>query len=197
MEADDAVLVARCKEGDTDAFGALVSRYQTSVYATAYYYVGKYNAAEDVSQDAFLAAYKSLPRLKYPEKFGPWLKEVTCRTAANWLRRHGKRLKFETPLPYKRTISIEDAKPSPRKKLEHKERLERVQRAIDSLPERYRLPVMLRYMQELSYEEIGCFTGDTKDEIRGIMQHASRQLRTILAEPEENEGDAHWRRAQK
>jgi len=197
METDDATLVQRCREGDTDAYGSLVSRYQASVYATAFYYVGKYNAAEDVSQDAFLAAYKSLPRLKYPEKFGPWLKEVTCRTAANWLRRYGKDREYETPLPYKRTISIEDAKPSPSKQLESKERLEQVERAIDTLPERYRLPVILRYMQELSYEEISKFTGDSKDEIRGIMQQASRQLRSILTESEANEGDANWHRAQK
>ena len=79
MKTEDSHLVSRSLEGDTEAYGELVKRYQSSVYATAFYYVGKYGAAEDIAQDAMLAAFNSLPRLKYPEKFGPWLKEITCR----------------------------------------------------------------------------------------------------------------------
>jgi RNA polymerase sigma-70 factor, ECF subfamily len=191
---DDAQLVFRCLEGDTEAYGDLVERYQGAVYATAYYYVGRYGAAEAVAQEAFMAAYCSLPWLKEAEKFGPWLKGIACRTAANWLRRHQKRLLSETPLPSRRTVSIEDARQGPRGNLERSERLERVQKAIDSLPERYRLPVVLRYLQELCYEEISAFTGESRDEIRGILQRAGRQLRDVLADLETEEGDeASWR----
>ena len=196
MLVEDAILVARSLSGDTDAYGDLVRRYQTSVYATAFYYVGRHGAAEDIAQDALLAAYKSLPRLKDPERFGPWLKEVTCRTAANWLRRNRGRLEYETPLPHRRTISIEDARENPRASTEHREQLERVQKAIDTLPERYRLPVVLRYLQELSYREIGEYTGDSVDEVRGILQRAGRQLRDVLSEEERmSEGEQDWRRA--
>ena len=76
----DAELVFRCLEGDTEAFGTLVQRYQGAVYATAHYYVGRYSATEDVTQEAFWAAYRSLPQLRDPDKFGAWLKEVTTRT---------------------------------------------------------------------------------------------------------------------
>ena len=62
MEVEDAQLVTRCLGGDTDAFGVLVQRYQGAVYATAFYYVGRYGAAEDVAQEAFMAAYRSLPK---------------------------------------------------------------------------------------------------------------------------------------
>ncbi len=198
MRHDDAELVNRCLEGDTDAYGELVQRYQGPVYATAFYYVGRYGAAEDVAQDAFLAAYRSLPRLKDRTKFGPWLKQVACRTAANWLRRNGDRLSIETPLPYKRTVSIEDAREGPRGRSVRRERLDQVQRAIDSLPERYRLPVVLRYLQELSYQEISEYTGESKEEIRGILQRAGRQLRELLAEDDTaSEGDTGWHRARK
>ena len=105
----DAALVLRCLEGDTDAFGSLVERYEASVYATAFYYVGRYGAAEDVAQEAFWAAYRSLTRLKDPNKLGPWLREITTRTAANWLRKNRSRLSHETPLPHRRTISMEEA----------------------------------------------------------------------------------------
>ena len=198
MRLEDAELVRRCLEGDSDAYGTLVERSQGAVYATAFYYAGRHGAAEDIAQDALLAGYRSLPRLKDPEKFGPWLKQVTTRTAANWLRRHGDRLAAETPLPYKRTLSIEDAREGPRGTSERRERLERVQNAVDDLPERYRLPVVLRYLQELSYQEISDFTGESKAEIRGILQRASRQLRELLRESErEANGDQEWPRARK
>ena len=195
MREEDAQLVNRCLTGDADAFGYLVKRYQQSVYATAFYYVGRYNAAEDVSQDAFLSAYKSLPRLDSPERFGPWLKEITCRTASNWLRRNGKKLKNETPLPYKRTISMEDARDTPVQSLEREERFSQVEQAIDSLPERYRLTVVLRYLQELSYRDICAFTGQTHDEVRGVLERATRQLRQVLlAADEESGGESSWHR---
>ena len=190
---DDAQLVFRCLEGDTEAYGDLIRRYQGAVYSTAFYYAGRYGAAEDVAQEAFMAAYRSLPWLKEAEKFGPWLKAITCRTASNWLRRHQRRLLTETPLPHRRPMSIEDTREGPRGNLERDERFERVQRAVDSLPERYRLPVILRYLQELSYDEITAFTGETRDEIRGILQRAGRQLRDSLADLDEEEGEVHWR----
>jgi RNA polymerase sigma-70 factor (ECF subfamily) len=187
MQSDGA-LVYRCLEGDTEAYGDLVDRYQGAVYATAYYYVGRFGAADDVAQESFLTAYRNLPWLKDGEKFGAWLKSITCRTAANWLRRSQKRLARETPVPSGQMISIEDARLGPRGLLERGERLARVHAAIESLPERYRLPVVLRYLQELTYDEISVFTGESRDEIRGILQRAGRQLRDLLGEADENEG---------
>jgi RNA polymerase sigma-70 factor (ECF subfamily) len=195
-QAKDAELVFRCLEGDTDAFRELVRRYESAVYATAFYYAGRYGAAEDITQEAFWAGYRSLPHLKDPEKFGAWLKEITTRTAANWLRRNAPRLRAETPLPQRRTVSLEDVRQGPASMLERGERFERIQAAIDLLPERYRLPVILRYLQELSYDEISRFTGESRDEIRGVLQRATRQLRENLAEEDETEQDE-WPRAHK
>ena len=192
MTRDDTYWVDRCLKGDADAFGALVDRYQGAVYATAYYYVGRYGAAEDIAQDAFFEAYRSLRQLKEPDRFGPWLKGIASRTAANWLRKNGKRLLAETPLPIRRTVSIEDAREGPRTALERHERLEGIRKAIDTLPEAYRLPVILRHLQELSYDEIAAFTGQSRDEVRGVLQRAGRQLRQILTEEDENCGEAEW-----
>ena len=193
----DADLVALCLTGDTDAYGELVERYEKAVYATAYYYAGRYGAAEDITQEAFLAAYRNLNRLRKPERFAPWLREISCRTSANWLRKNGKRIRNETPLPFRRTVSIEDAREGPRGHMERNELYERVQLAIDSLPVRYRLPIVLRYLQELTYAEIAQFTGETTDEIRGILQRAGRQLRSLLEEPDASQGVAEWHRAPK
>lgn len=181
-----------------DAYGALVEKYQGAVYATAFYYAGRYGAAEDIAQDAFLAAYRSLNKLNDPTRFGPWLRELTCRTAANWLRKHGKRIQNETPLPHRRTVSLEDLRESPRGSLERHEQFERIQLAIDALPERYRLPVVLRYLQELSYEEIGVFMGVSVDEVRGLLYRAGLHLKEVLGDFDASaEGEITWRPVRK
>lgn len=197
MQPGDADLVIRCLAGDTEAFGTLVKRYQSAVYATAFYYVGRYGAAEDVAQESFWSAYRSLRGLKEPDKFGSWLRGIATRTAANWLRRNLVRVKQETPLPHRRTLSIEDVRRGPDAVLSSAERYEQVHEAIDVLPERYRLPVVLRYMQELSYEEISRFTGETPDEIRSMLHRAVCQLRQILVQRTVTEVEAPWRRAGK
>lgn len=193
----DAELVFRCLEGDADSFGELVERYQNAVYATAYYYVGRYGAAEDVAQEALWAAYRSLGQLNDKDRFGEWLKGITTRTAANWLRRNASRMKSETPLPHRRTLSIEDARHGGDAIVRHADLHERVNRAIDTLPERYRLPVVLRYLQEMTYDEISRFTGESPDEIRGILYRAVRQLRELLAEQGDSEDGSQWHRAEK
>ncbi len=193
QQMSDAELVSLCVNGDTEAFGQLVERYEQAVYATAFYYIGRHGSAEDVAQEAFFAAYRSLPTLRDTSRFAPWLREVTCRTAANWLRKHGKRISSETPLPYRRTANVEDIRLGPIDSAEREERFDEVQRAIDSLPERYRLTVILRYLQDLSYAEIAAFTGQSKEEVRGVLQRAMTQLRRTLARAEADaKGESQW-----
>ncbi len=197
MEHEDRYWVHRSIEGDTEAFGRLVDRYQGAVYATAYYYAGRHGAAEDIAQDALLEAFRSLRSLNDPGRFGPWLKEVTCRTAANWVRRNSKRLRHETPLPHRRVQSIEDARIGPEEALKREERYERIRSALDTLPEQYRLPLIMRYLQEASYAEIAHFTGQTHGEIRGLLQRGTSMLRGVILDRSKREGEeSTWHRAQ-
>ncbi len=198
MHHTDEELVYQCLEGDHDAFAVLVRRYQASVYATAFYYAGRYGGAEDVTQEAFWEAYRSMRKLKEPERFGAWLKGITTRVSANWLRRNVSKQRNITPLPHRRTLSIDEARQSSSADDDY----ERVHRAIDALPEHYRLPVVLRYMQELSYDEISRFTGDSRDEIRGILSRANALLRDILAtrqetQEQDKQGGLPWHHASK
>ncbi len=197
MHPNDAELVLQSLAGDTDAFGVLVKRYQGAVYATAYYYAGRYGAAEDISQEAFWAAYRSLKMLKEPDHFGFWLKGVTTRTAANWLRKHMVRVKLETPLPHRRTLPVEEMRMGPAESASAVEQFNLISQAIDTLPEHYRLPVVLRYLQELSYEEIAQFTGETREGVRGILHRAMRQLRAALKPDLTSENVEKWHRADK
>jgi len=187
MRHSDEELVFRCLDGDTDAFTQLVRRYQPAVYATAYHYAGRYGGEEDIVQEAFWAAYRSMPQVREPEHFGAWLKGITTRTAANWLRRNAPRLRNETPLPRRRALYTREYLESLAGNRSPEEEYDLIHRAVDALPERYQLPVVLRYVQELSYEEISRFTGESYDEVRGILNRATRMLREKLAELEKEE----------
>ncbi len=189
MRHTDEELVYRCLDGDTDAFADLVRRYQHAVYATAYHYAGRYGGAEDISQEAFWAAYRSLPQLREPEHFGAWLKGITTRMAANWLRRNAPHLIHETPLPHRRAHYVEELSQGSRENEDAEDIYEAIHRAVDALPERYQLPVVLRYVQEMSYEEISRFNGESYDEILGVLNRAGKMLRESLEQKEIKQGE--------
>lgn len=199
MRPTDGELVRKSLQGDTDAYAMLVQRYQDAVYATAFYYAGRYGGAEDIAQDAFWKAYRNLRQLKEQEQFGAWLKVITTRTAANWLRTHvAPQENMATPLPHRRGRALsDDAVEAPAASTASQDDYSRIQAAIQQLPERYQLPVVLRYVQEMSYKEICQFTGDSYDEMRGILSRASKMLRQALLSTQEprDEKIIPWRRA--
>jgi len=198
MHRTEGELVRKSLQGDTDAYAALVQRYQDAVYATAFYYAGRYGEAEDIAQEAFWKAYRNLHQLKDQEHFGAWLKVITTRTAADWLRRFAPRHEgYATPLPHRRAREAQ-AEEAAAPGVEADD-YALVYRAIQKLPERYQLPVVLRYVQEMSYKEICRFTGSSYDEIRGILNRAGKLLRQELTaqQKQAEEGIIPWRRATK
>ena len=86
MTRDDAQCVHRCIQGDADAFAELVRRYQHAVYGLALSYVHSFADAEDLAQEAFIAAYQNLHRLREPARFAPWLKTIAVNLCRNWQR---------------------------------------------------------------------------------------------------------------
>ena len=73
MRSSDHAIVKRCLEGDVDAFGLLVDRYQNAVYGLCYHMLGNFADAQDLTQEAFVKAYMTLSRIKDPAKFTRWL----------------------------------------------------------------------------------------------------------------------------
>ena len=182
----DKSLVEMTLAGDRDAFGQLVERYQGPVYGLVYHYTGKYGDAEDLTQEAFIEAYRSLRHLKERDKFCAWLRGIACRICMNWLRREEKRLqkkvaKEQENIPQEISYeAIISAGVSVERDLARQEIREAVTDAIASLPDKYRLPVILRYLQELSYQEIGDFMELPKSTVRGILYRANKILREEL-----------------
>src|SRR5258706_4243277 len=87
MDGSDVSLVARARDGDDDAFRELVARHGRNVFRLSYRLTGNEEDAEDVVQESFLKAYRSLPRFEGKSEFGSWLYRITTNCALDAIRR--------------------------------------------------------------------------------------------------------------
>ncbi|MGC8739420.1 MAG: RNA polymerase sigma factor [Candidatus Hydrogenedens sp.] len=167
-------LINECLNGNAEAFRDLVMTYQTAVYATAFYYVKNSNIAKEIVQETFINAYKNLYQLRDLTKFGSWLKEITIRISFQYIQ---KKKEISTDIQDERIIPINSQKITGKGVSLS---FEEIKFAIQQLPERYRLPVVLKYLEGMTYEEISRFTGESPGEIKGILQRAVKQLQQIF-----------------
>jgi len=150
-EKTDEVLIKRFQEGDVTAFNELVRRYQERVYWIARRLVGDHADADDVAQEVFIKTYDSLRGFRSESTFYTWVYRVTVNASLNLLRRKKVRafVRFDeiiTPL-----LSDE---PKPDEHLESNEQKTRIDEAIARLPNRQRTVFVLRYYENLPYDEI-------------------------------------------
>lgn len=150
---EDEDLVAAARE-NPEAFGKLMERYEVPLLRYLMRLTGwAGEEVEDILQEAFIKAYRHLNDYDSSLKFSAWLYRITHNQAIDTLRRH-------TASPVRFEWSLEDvarlvpAKNDTEAALWSQEELESVRRAIDSLPERYREVLVLRFLEEKSYEEI-------------------------------------------
>ncbi|MCX7804400.1 MAG: sigma-70 family RNA polymerase sigma factor [Planctomycetota bacterium] len=161
--AEDAGIVARVLAGDREAFGALVSKYQGVVRLATRRFAGDRHLADDMAQETFLLAYRSLGQLRRPELFGAWL----CRIARNVALGHTRRKSAEGPsleaLSEIRSLPAGgpgagqgDADSTPEAR--HEKYLAAL-RLMEELPEPYRSTLVDRYVNGLSCAEIASRRG--------------------------------------
>lgn len=167
----DRDLILRAKRGETEAYGELVTRHQTSVFNVCYRILHNRNDAEDLAQETFMRAYNRLNTFDIERDFAPWIRRV----AANLCLNHIEAQKTTLELDDERD---QDKTPSPSQQVEVKERSEQIRQALASLPNQYRLVVELRHYQELSYDEIA---DELKIPLSDVKSHLFR-ARKILAE---------------
>lgn len=171
--------VAQARGGDASAFEELVRMYEAPVYRLALRMCGgRAEDAQEVAQEAFLAAWRGLPRFRGQCRFSSWLYKLTANAAVDHLRRE-KRRPAAVPLEN----AGEPADPhTPQEELERRELHRAVQQALDRLTPEHREVLLLRQMQVLSYQEIGAALSLEEGTVKSRISRAKRQLRTILAE---------------
>ncbi len=175
-EPTDASLIRRTLEGDTGAFEGIVRRYQDRAYWAAMHLLGDPEESRDVSQEAFLRAYRALSRFDFAMNFYTWLYRIVVNLSIDQLRKRSRL----------RPISLEDApagaavqddRHPPGSSLETREEATRVREVLDRLPEKYRMVMVLRELESLTCKEIATIVSSTHSTVRWRLHVARKMFR--------------------
>lgn len=173
----DEELVAAALLGYLPAFDELVRRFRPAVRLTARRYTGDEEAAEDLSQEAFLRAFKALPRLEEPARFGAWLHAIT-RNLALRERRNGARHQARfSVLDDLLLPEIAAPEPSPTALLESSETHRVVRQAVESLPIPYRDVIVLHYWEGMPLPSVAAYLGIPLSTAKWRLRFARELLR--------------------
>ena len=181
MSADVADVVERAQQGDRTAFAELVRMYQRRVYATAYQIMGNHSDADDVTQDAFVRAYRAIASFGGRAEFFTWLYRITVNTALNHLR---KRKRAATL--WEDTEDIPDSdrdggyERTPRMWAELNETMRRTFDALSQLSATLRITLVLATVQGMSYRDIAEALGIPEGTVAWRVNEARKQLKARL-----------------
>ena len=177
-------LIARFQKGQPRAFEALYDRYKDYVYRVAFFVLRNQQEAEDAVQETFLDLLKALPNydIHGSARFETWLYRVTVNRSRMRLRRKS--------LPSEEWDDVEERlerlpvvdKEQPEFILLERDRAGQLWRAVNSLPDTHRIPVLLRYQQNLSYEEIADVMGINIGTVRSRLYNAHAKLKRLLGQ---------------
>ncbi|MGQ9697939.1 MAG: RNA polymerase sigma factor [Armatimonadota bacterium] len=181
---EDAVLVDLHRRGDPTAFNALFRKYQRRVYALCYHILGSAEDAEDACQEAFVKAHRGLRSFRGDSRFSTWLTRIAVNVCRSETRRFWRRNVSSLDDPNLPMPSEHRADVSQELMLDV-ERSE-VRRIVASLPERFRIALVLRHFEEMSYDEIAETMGwtlpQTKATIFRARQAFKQRYETTLRE---------------
>jgi RNA polymerase sigma-70 factor (ECF subfamily) len=155
---EDGAVVARCLQGDERAYRELITRYRRQVYSLALRMVRREEDAEDLTQETFIRMFRALERYDPERPFAAWILTIASRLCIDHLRR--RRLnpislfQRDAASDEEYVIEVADAGPGPDVRAVHAEEQRQADELIASLPEHYRIVVVLRHVEDLSYEEI-------------------------------------------
>lgn len=169
-------LICRAARGDAEAFRQLVEAYQTPAYRLAARMCGP-DSAEDVTQEAFLAAWRALPEFRGDCRFSTWLYRLVSNAAIDCLRREKKHRDTGDV----DDLELPDGGPSPQEQAERSDTRDAVRRALDRLSPEHRQVLLLRFMQELDYGEIARALNVSEGTVKSRINRAKSKLREVLA----------------
>jgi RNA polymerase sigma-70 factor, ECF subfamily len=189
----DQQLVERAQRGDKHAFELLVAKYQRRLGRLISRFVRNAAEAEDVTQDAFIKAYRALPAFRGDSAFYTWLYRIGINTAKNHLVAQGRRAPTSTPFDTEEAEDFEDAAllhevATPENELMSKQVVEVVNASLQELPDDLRTALTLREIEGLSYEEIAvvmnCPIGTVRSRIFRAREAIATNLRPLLGTSE-------------
>ena len=181
LDNDDIEAVNKTLAGDRRAFEALVKRHQGLVYNLLNGMVQDSELAQDLTQEAFLKAYRNLKQFdqKHYKTVKPWLVKIATNNALDYLRQSKSTVSLDQILsdePYLEPSTNKDASVD----AEHTMFVEKLNQALVLLPLRYRQAFVLRYQFEFSYDEISKSMEENENTVRTLLFRAKDRLRKII-----------------
>jgi RNA polymerase sigma-70 factor (ECF subfamily) len=153
-EQDDMQLVAASKKGDQDAFAGLVQRYQRPVFNLVYRMLQHYEEATETTQDTFLAAWQGLPSFRGDARFPTWLYRIAYNCSLKCLEQRKRNKALQEALQAEQILEQADNNELADAQLEARDRQAFIQEHLAKLPAKYRVVLILRHLQDKTYEEM-------------------------------------------
>ena len=193
---DELELVERSRQGDLEAFNAIVAAYQDRVYNLCLRMLGSSQAAEDATQEAFLSAYRNVGRMR-GASLRAWLFRIAANACIDELRRRRRhaQVSLEAPPPHaadeesERAMEVADPAAGPEQLALRVEVCEALQTELLRLPPDQRLAVVLCDVEGLSYEEIAASMGSSIGTVKSRISRGRARLRAALRSRPELFGD--------
>lgn len=190
----DQQLVERAQRGDKQAFELLVSKYQRKLARLLSRFIRDATEVEDVTQEAFIKAYRALPTFRGDSAFYTWLYRIGINTAKNYLVAMGRRAPTTTEIDSEEAEGFEDGDQlrdlnTPENEMMSRQVAETVNQTLETLPEELRSAITLREIEGLSYEDIAnimnCPIGTVRSRIFRAREAIAAKLRPLLDTPKD------------
>jgi len=195
----DAALVARVQRGDKRAFDLLVLKYQRKIMRLLSRMIREPAEIEDVTQEAFIKAYRALPQFRGESAFYTWLYRIAINTARNWQAANSRRpvtssiVEMGDGETFDEIDNLTDIS-TPESMLASRQIADTVTAAMQSLPEDLRTAILLREIEGMSYEDIaqsmGCPIGTVRSRIFRAREAIASQLKSVLGD--DHDTDRRW-----
>lgn len=184
MSTDDRQLVLGCREGQEEAYRLLLSRHEGYIYSLCYKLTGHREDALELSQEAMIKIVTGLESFQVNRPFKPWLRQVVINTGLNFLRRNtSKTLSLDQPGEGNLTLAdtlITKSDDDPLVQVEWMESQRVLQMALGRLPPIFRLVLLLRHQEEMSYQEIAAATELPLGTVKTYLFRARNMMRQSL-----------------
>jgi RNA polymerase sigma-70 factor (ECF subfamily) len=172
----DSDLIERFKKGDPSAFEAIVRKYQDRIYNLCRYMLQNPEDAQDAAQDVFLKAYRALKDFRPGSSLYTWIYRISVTTCLDYRKKSRREGSRSEPL----NEALPSDEPFPESLYASKEITEALQLALQKLPEKLRAAIVLREIEELSYEEIAEVLRISAGTVKSRISRAREELRHIL-----------------
>jgi len=178
-DSGESGLAGRVLKGDLDAYGALIQEHQTSVFNVCYRITGNRQEAEDLTQEAFIRAFRKLSKYDSSRPFGPWMRTL----AANLCYNHLKKARLQrVPLEDEKDQIMDKPSNDPENMLEISQEHQVLYQALWKLPDNQRIALELRHFQGLSYQDMADTLSLPLNTVRSHLYRGRQNLAEILKE---------------